>query len=147
MHRLKPRAGVVDYLAVRQQPSSSVQALPVMHHIAIAKDSHGHSSLMQHTHTPSSLGGDTGGDASCSSPSSFPSLSVLSFNIWHTMATHAVDDTPKHEMYMKRLRHLANVIVQSGADVVGLQVSQSASQALWSLPMHAFDPQSVYAKS
>lgn len=138
--------GVVDYLTVREQSSSSSeQALPVMHHIAIAKDSHGHSSLMQHTHIPPALGGDTE-DGACSSPSSSStSLSILSFNIWHTMtpATHAADNTPKFEMYMKRLQHLAEVIVRSGADVVGLQVSQSVRQTFWSLPMHAFDPQLI----
>jgi hypothetical protein len=125
----------------------------VKHHIAISKDSRGHNAIMQHTSFAiadegsvhgagrsskpdiEGKGGERGSrviiadEGSCPSPPPGPAatLSILTFNIWHTQAPASVDRTPEKrwELYMSRLRHLASVIVQSDADVVGLQVRQS----------------------
>lgn len=127
--RLEARTGMVTYLKVHQQRAQSPELTE--HHIAVSKDSQGHRSLLQHT---SFVVVGIHGEATCPAPSAVPqAFSLLTLNIWHTQSSSASLGRGlegRWDAYMKRLRHLVSVIVDSGADVVGLQVSWSVVSGL-----------------
>lgn len=104
------------FLTVHQRvrPSELIE-----HHVTVSKDSQGHRAIMQHTSFV------VEGAARPAPPAVPLAFSITTYNIWHTQAPASVDQSPEKrwELYMTRLRHLASVIVESGADVVGLQVS------------------------
>lgn len=115
---------MVTYLNVHQQRAQSPELIE--HHIAVSKDSQGHRALLQHT---SFVVVGTHGEATCPAPAALPqAFSLLTLNIWHTQSPASIGRGPegRWDSYMKRLRHLASVIVDSEADVVGLQVSHRA---------------------
>lgn len=132
--RLKPRMGGITYLTIKQRRPSSSAPHVTTHRLAVSKDSRGQSAVMQHTsdhEAPPQDSCPSGGPPP-------PSLSIASFNIWHTMAPASRDRDPQKRWgrYWGRLRHLAAVILESGADVVGLQVSQSVSRSVRQAILH-----------
>lgn len=106
-----PSTGSIYHIELQQDKPSR------RHHVTISRDSHQHLSISQHTHyDPSDL-------SAPSTSKEFPSISFLSYNMWHNQPAAWVypDASTRWSKYWERLAYLASIIWTSGADVVGLQ--------------------------
>lgn len=107
----RPSTGSIYHVELQQDKPSR------RHHVTVSRDSHQHLSILQHTHfDPSDL-------SAPSTKKEFPSISCLSYNMWHNQPAAWVypDASTRWSKYWERLAYLASIIWASGADVVGLQ--------------------------
>jgi len=107
----RPSTGSIYYLELQQETSSQ------RHHVTVSRDSHQHLSILQHTHYDPTVLPAPG------SSTELPSMSFLSYNMWHNQPAAWVypDASTRWAKYWERLAYLASVIWTGGADVVGLQ--------------------------